>query len=192
MVAVDLDSEHAGLVRKAVNLFTFLGRAQQLLVKPIRTIDKFEKVMWFGDLPDHPSVHSAHRVAELELDAPLLAVDRVSKLDPPPLPEQLVPWVDGPIGDFDHEPSLRDAIYVSGPALTADGEIGTFGDEPADARRQEATDVPGLAPAFELWMADWRAWAEASVEMPQCGTSTRNCLRYTSIQQTTARNSSSL
>jgi len=38
------DSEHEGLIRKAVNRFTFLERTQQLLVKPIRTVDKFENV----------------------------------------------------------------------------------------------------------------------------------------------------
>ena len=45
MVAVEHESDSAGLVRKAVNLFTFLGRTQQLLVKPVRTVDKFEKVL---------------------------------------------------------------------------------------------------------------------------------------------------
>jgi hypothetical protein len=43
MVAVVQESDLPGLVRKAVNLFTFLGRTQQLLVKPVRTVDKFEK-----------------------------------------------------------------------------------------------------------------------------------------------------
>jgi very-short-patch-repair endonuclease len=159
-VSVEQDSEYAGLVHKAVNLFTFLGRAQQLLVKPIRTVDKFEKVMWFGDLPDHPGVHSAHRIAELEADAPLLAVDRVPKLDPPPVSPQLEPWVDGPTGDIDRQPELRDAIYTSDPARAGGDEVGEFGDEPADGRRQEAADVPGLEAAFDHWVADWRLWAE--------------------------------
>src|SRR6202022_790774 len=63
MVAVVQESDLPGLVRKAVNLFTFLGRTQQLLVKPVRTVDKFEKALWLGDLPEHPAVHSAHRAA---------------------------------------------------------------------------------------------------------------------------------
>ena len=62
MVAVVQESDLPGLVRKAVNLFTFLGRTQQLLVKPVRTVDKFEKALWLGDLPEHPAVHSAHRL----------------------------------------------------------------------------------------------------------------------------------
>ena len=83
MVAVVQESDLPGLVRKAVNLFTFLGRTQQLLVKPVRTVDKFEKALWLGDLPEHPAVHSAHRAANPDADSPLLAMDRVPKLDPP-------------------------------------------------------------------------------------------------------------
>ena len=116
--------------------------------------------MWFGDLPDHPGVHSAHRIAELEADAPLLAVDRVAKLDPPAVPPQLELWVDGPTGDVDRQPELRDAIYTGDAARAGGDEVGEFGDEPPDGRRQEAADVPGLAAAFDNWVADWRLWAE--------------------------------
>ena len=158
-MAVDQESEHAGLIRKAVNLFTFLGRAQELLVKPIRTVDKFERVMWFGDLPDHASVRSAHRVAELELDAPLLAVDRVPKLDPPSVPELLLPWINGSIEQFDREPELRDAIYIDDPVRT-DDDHGDELDDDVTRHRQVPADVPGLTEAFDRWMADWQVWAE--------------------------------
>jgi hypothetical protein len=59
--ALENDADSAGLVRKAVNLFSFLGRTQQLLVRPVRTVDKFENALWFGGLPEHQAVHSAHR-----------------------------------------------------------------------------------------------------------------------------------
>lgn len=45
-------------------LFTFLGRTQELLVRPVRTVSGFDKVMWFGDLPDH----EAERKFVTELD----------------------------------------------------------------------------------------------------------------------------
>src|ERR1700751_5647915 len=99
MVAGVQESDLSGLVRKAVNLFTFLGRTQQLLVRPVRTVDKFEKSLWFGGLPEHQAVHSAHRVATPDADSPLLAIDRVSKLDPPPVPDVLQPWVQEPTDD---------------------------------------------------------------------------------------------
>jgi very-short-patch-repair endonuclease len=155
-LVVEQDSEQAALVRKAVNLFTFLGRAQQLLVKPIRTVDRFEKVIWFGNLPDHLAVHSAHRIAELNADAPLLAVDRVPKLDAPAVPVPLQLWVNGPIDDVNREPELRDEIYTETVTPPDDDEDG----DESDRHRQRAVDVPGLDVAFEQWMADWRLWAD--------------------------------
>ena len=121
MVAVEHESDSAGLLRKAVNLFTFLGRTQQLLVQPVRTVDKFEKVLWFGGLPEHLAVHSAHRSANPGAELPLLAIDRAPKLDPPPVPDPLQPWIQNPTDDADHEPSLRDAIYREDPVLVALG-----------------------------------------------------------------------
>jgi hypothetical protein len=93
MVAVEHESDSAGLVRKAVNLFTFLGRTQQLLVKPVRTVDKFEKVLWFGDLPEHLAVHSANRAANPDADSPLLAMDGCPLIRP--LPELQHPGLNG-------------------------------------------------------------------------------------------------
>ncbi|WP_343709409.1 AAA domain-containing protein [Mycobacterium sp.] len=144
MVPVEQQPDGADLVHKAVNLFTFLGRAQQMLVTPVRTVDTFENVLWFGELPEHPAVHSSHRVAELEVAAPLLVVDRVPKLDPPLLPDQLELWVDGPTGDVEIEPALSEAIYTEDP----------------DASRVELADVPQIGDAFEHWVAAWRLWAQ--------------------------------
>jgi very-short-patch-repair endonuclease len=162
MVVVEHESDSAGLVRKAVNLFTFLGRTQQLLVKPVRTVDKFEKVLWFGDLPEHLAVHSANRAANPDVDSPLLAMDRVPKLDLPPVPELLTPWVQGPTDDVDREPSLRDAIYHEEPVPVAlVGGAGTPDeDHVTERRRVELSEVPEVGDAFGEWLTDWRLWAD--------------------------------
>lgn len=150
MVA-EQETDNERLVRRAVNLFTFLGQAQKLLVKPVRTVDGFEQALWFGDLPEHEAVRSAHRVAELDADAPLLSIDRVPKLDPPALPAALTEWVDGGLDDPHKEPSLREAIYREEPA-----EPG----EDVQRHRVELAEHPEIAEAFEAWLADWRLWAE--------------------------------
>lgn len=162
MVAVVQESDLPGLVRKAVNLFTFLGRAQQLLVKPVRTVDKFEKAVWLGDLPEHPAVRSAHRAANPDADSPLLAMDRVPKLDPPPVPDHLTVWVQGPTDDVDREPSLREAIYMEDPVTVAlGGEGGTpEEDQVTERRRLELSEVPDVGDAFGDWLTDWRLWAD--------------------------------
>jgi len=162
MVAVVQESDLPGLVRKAVNLFTFLGRAQQSLVKPVRTVDKFEKALWLRDLPEHPAVHSAHRAANPDADSPLLAMGRVPKLDPPPVPDHLTAWVQGPTDDVDREPSLRDAIYQEDPVRVAlGGETGTpEEDQVTERRRLELSEVPDVRDAFGEWLTDWRLWAD--------------------------------
>lgn len=158
-MAVGEGGDQAELLRRAVNLFTFLSRAQQMLSKPIRTVDKFENVLWFDALPDHPSVRSADRAAELEPDGDLLVVDRMPKLDPPAVPEALLPWLDGAVDDFTTPPTLREAIYrsVAAEDIAADAD----GDESGETRRRiEITEVPVITAAFDEWLAMWRLWAE--------------------------------
>lgn len=156
IVADEHESDEAGLLRKAVNLFTFLMRTQQLLLKPIRTVTKYEKVIWFAELPEHPAARPAHRVENLEPDVPLLQSERVAKQDPPALPDDLTPWVDGPAGDVDREPSLRDAIDIDDP--THDNQASDEDQQPT-SRRVDLAEVPEIAASFYRWLADWRVWA---------------------------------
>jgi REase_MTES_1575/AAA domain len=72
----------APLVGRAVRLFEFLGRTQQLRNLPPRTTDAYRAVHWLHDLPEHPAVTAAHRV-EPDLDDPILTIDRVPRVDPP-------------------------------------------------------------------------------------------------------------
>ncbi|MGH2959126.1 MAG: AAA domain-containing protein, partial [Solirubrobacterales bacterium] len=154
-MGAEQESDNERLVRRAVNLFTFLGQTQKLLVKPVRTVDKFEKVMWFGDLPEHAAIRSAHGVAELEVDAPLLAMDRVAKLDPPAVPDGLAAWVEGKLDDIAQEPSIRDAICSEEPRpVDADDE------DDVSLHRVERADHPEITEAFENWLIDWRLWAD--------------------------------
>lgn len=156
-MAAEHETENECLVRRAVNLFTFLGKAQQLLVKPVRTVDKFEDAMWFVDLPDHEAIRSAHRVAELTPDKPLLTVDRVAKLDPPPLPHELVVWVQDGIDDTEKEPTLREAIFREEPVPAEERE---HGEPEVVNRRVEIVEHPEIREAFDVWLTDWRLWAE--------------------------------
>lgn len=159
MTAFDQETDEARLLRKAVNLFTFLGQTQQVLVKPVRTVDKFEKVLWFGELPDHPAIRSAHTIAALDADAPLLVVDRLAKVDPPTLPGDLTAWVDVPVTDEEVEPTLRQAIYRDEPAA-AGAESEDYQDKDIRVHRVELADVPEVSASFETWLADWQLWAE--------------------------------
>lgn len=156
MAALEGESTEAGLLRRAINLFTFLGRTQEMLVKPIRTVDRFEKAMWFGALPEHPAIGSAHLTHSPDAEAPLLVVDRVPRLDPPPPPEPLRQWIDGGIDDAHTEPSVRDSIYTESPRERDSPD----GEPDIAIHRTAIADAPEVAAAFESWIADWRLWAE--------------------------------
>lgn len=153
MTSAEHEADTDPLLRKAINLFTFLGRTQQLLVRPVRYVSGFDKVMWFGELPDHDAVWSAHRVAALEVDTPLLTVDRVGKLDPPAVPTQLTEWVEGKVDDVTAEPTIRAEIYLEDVSDPGD-------EEDTDRHRILLENEPEIAEAFESWLADWRLWAE--------------------------------
>ena len=161
-MSVGYQKDEQNLVRRAVNLFKFLGQAQQLLVKPIRTVDRFEEVLWFGDLPDHGSIESRHRAANPEVDAPLLELSRVPRIDPPKLPDGLDEWLIGPFDDIDQEPSVRDAIFTDEPDRWGRRDSQTnYG---GDRHRVELTEVPQVSRSFDAWMVDWRSWAERERE----------------------------
>ncbi|HWM04043.1 MAG TPA: AAA domain-containing protein, partial [Actinophytocola sp.] len=70
------------LVGRAVRLFEFLARTQQLRNLPPRMVAGYRSVHWLGELPDHPAITAAHR-GEPGPDDPILTVDRVARVDPP-------------------------------------------------------------------------------------------------------------
>lgn len=148
------ESADKRLLKKAIDLFTFLGGAQRLLAKPARTLDQYERVLWLSALPDHASIDSSHRAAAPEPESPLLTVKRIPRIDPPPTPKLLLPWIEGIAGDPSCEPTLRESILVEVPKVDGDDQ----GD--VELRRVNLAEVPEVSAQFESWVADWRLWAE--------------------------------
>ncbi|AEV71527.1 IstB-like ATP binding protein [Mycolicibacterium rhodesiae NBB3] len=163
---VDQRSDVDGLVRKAVNLFTFLGRTQQLLVKPVRTVDGFEETVWFSKLPSHPAVRGRHGGMNLEAEEPLLEVDRFPRLDPPAVPDLLVEWVSGPLDEIEVPPALREEIFTDEPdRWRADSEVDAdSSNNERDRRRVLLDEALGVAEAFEEWLPVWQSWADRERE----------------------------
>ena len=84
---------------RAIRLFAFLARVQQLKSQPLRTVDAYQRsgsVSWFAELPLHSAVTSAHR-SEPQPGEPLLAVDRVPRAKPPEPSALLAPWLLEPL-----------------------------------------------------------------------------------------------
>jgi very-short-patch-repair endonuclease len=148
-------TERARLVERAVRLFQFLMRVQEVRDEPARTVEAYRRdgaVLWFDDLPHHPAVHSAHREGEPEPDEPYLMVDRVSRLAPPVVDDQLEEWIDGARDDADVEPRLRDS--VTRPAEPVANDVAQVG------HVEHLSERPDVSDAFREWLRDWRAWAD--------------------------------
>ena len=96
------------LVGRAVRLFEFLGRAQQLKNQPPRTVDGYRSVLWLDSVPDHPAVSTAHR-GDPEAEADILTIERVTRHDPPP-PDELERW----LADW-HDTSTTPALADDAP-----------------------------------------------------------------------------
>ncbi|HEV2782295.1 MAG TPA: AAA domain-containing protein [Actinophytocola sp.] len=135
------------MVSRALRLFEFLGRVQQLRSNPPRTVDAYQRVLWLADVPEHPAVTVAHRGGAPEPDAALLAVDRVPRLDPPLPDEPLRPWLDGRVDDPHRPPVLRQSITIVSETDWTSRKL-LFND------RQE------LREGYQRWWAEWQAWAE--------------------------------
>ncbi|CAM3907402.1 AAA domain-containing protein [Kibdelosporangium persicum] len=128
-------------VDRAVRLFEFLARSQQLKSNPPRTTDSYESVLWFGQLPEHPAIRPAHHEDAPEPGSALLTVERVAYQDPPEPDAELRLWLAGIWDDPDTPPRLREEI--------GEGE-----------RRTVLIDVPEIRDAHAEWMARWSLWAE--------------------------------
>lgn len=139
----------ATTVDRAVRLFRFLARSQQLKSNPPRTTDSYDSVLWFDQLPDHQAIRSAHRAGDVDPGAALLTVDRVPHQEPPEPAAELRPWLDGDWDDPGAPPRLRDEISEP-PADPAETEL----------RRVVLADVPEIIEAHTEWAARWAVWAE--------------------------------
>lgn len=143
------------LVDRAIRLFQFLMRAQEVRDESARTVDTYRRdgaVLWFGDLPHHPAVRSALDEGEPEPGAPFLTVDRVPRLTPPAPDDRLAEWLDVACDDPDTEPRLRDSINRPTDEVGDDGlPIGRA--EHLDERQE-------ISESFRKWLRDWQAWAD--------------------------------
>lgn len=143
-----------GFVDRAIRLFEFLAQAQLVRSAPIRHVDAYSKrdgsVIWFHAVPSHPAVQSALAGAPVAGE-PLLVIDRLPRMDPPKLPDRIVPWLDAPTDEPDQRPQLRESVTVS--SQERDSE------PPVPVTIERLTEHPEVRAGFERWIDDWEVWA---------------------------------
>ncbi|MHA6523537.1 AAA domain-containing protein [Tessaracoccus sp. G1721] len=132
-------------VDKAVRLFTFLAKAQQLRQAPVSDIDAYRRdgsVHWLGDLPDADAVRWVTEPGQAWDQGPLISIDRLVPADPPRVPASLSGWITGDILNAAERPRL--AEWRASP----------------DGARERSEDHPAVETAFHTWAARWDQWAE--------------------------------
>ncbi|GAA4991811.1 AAA domain-containing protein [Pseudonocardia tropica] len=140
------------LADRAVRLFTFLGQAQQLRTPRVHDLDSYTRdgaVHWLHAVPLHAAIRCDLSGATVDPGAPVLTVERVPRVAPPPPPTEIIAWIDGGIDDAHTEPSLFVERFV--PDSDPDRESGTT---------VKRTDLPEIGEQYERYLVAWRSWAE--------------------------------
>ncbi|GAB3425481.1 AAA domain-containing protein [Flindersiella endophytica] len=118
---------------RALRLLTFLRELQALRTRPVRTLDRFPRVVWLSDIPaDSRQVDAIWTRDDQTTQAHWLAIERIDREPPPQLPDTLARHVvHADLYASDHsQPRLRD-----------------------DAGEEAAAD-------YLDWLPTWQQWAE--------------------------------
>ena len=141
---------------RATALYTFLKEFTELHSKTTRTVDQYEQILWFSDVPREPECECAawHRGEDGDRGEVWLAI-RQPRLTPVPRPPaELEPWlIRDQIKDSAIEiPDLREEISV--PIQDESGE--------QHFERRVVADWPNIKVSWERYVEDqWWPWAEA-------------------------------
>lgn len=154
------ESPEQALIRdRSIRLFTFLKELTELRSKTTRSCDRYEKVLWFHEIPRNHGCHCIawRAVTTDELSDVWVEVTQPKFKKPPDISERIKEWVDTQqIEDSQLEsPKLRDRI------IAQKSQAGT--DEPNEVHTEviELADSPEIPPLFERYVREkWIPWAE--------------------------------
>lgn len=139
---------------KALRLARYLREFVGLRSTTVHDVDKYESVLWFGDMPQEPECRSPAWHNDFEAGDPWLEVRKQQLPKMPEPPAIILPWLDQEAlrratGQI---PELRSTRLV--PNLTVD--IGE-GEEPPLVE-ELLTDHPEVLAAYDRYRPGWGAW----------------------------------
>jgi AAA domain len=141
---------------KALRLARYLKEFVGLRSTTVYDINKYESVLWFGDMPQEPQCQSPAWNHEFEAGDPWLVVHKQQLPKPPGPPEVILPWIDQQAlkQAADEMPKLRPTRLE--PDLEA--KIGE-GEEPPFVE-QRLGDHPEIVAAYDRYRPNWEAWSK--------------------------------
>ncbi len=100
--------------QQSVRLFKFLRELTSLRTKTVRTLERYEKVVWFEDVPERDECFSVYRIANEERSELWLEIEQPNIPPCPKPPTELAPWIfQEHLYDFSlDEPPLQKTIAV--------------------------------------------------------------------------------
>lgn len=136
---------------KALQLLRYLRDFVKLRSTVVRDTDAYAKdgdVLWFGALPQDKDCSSPAWDAGQGDEAIWLRVSQQRLLPPPPVSEEIDPWVEKAQltrTDPDHEPVLSPFIYVADDSENAPVEV-------------SLAEHPEIQVSWNAYLPGWRAW----------------------------------
>jgi hypothetical protein len=136
---------------KALRLARYLKAFVGLRGATVRDVDKYESVVWFGEMPQEPECRSPAWNDDLESEEPWLKVRKQQFPNLPAIPEILQPWIDQEAcrRATAEMPALR-ATRLE-PDLVAEVSEG----EETPLIERDLRDYPEVTKAYESYRALW-------------------------------------
>jgi AAA domain len=141
---------------KALRLARYLKEFVGLRSTTVYDLNKYEAVLWFGDMPQERECQSPAWNNEFEAGDPWLVVHKQQFPKPPVPPEIILPWIDQQaIKRAAAEiPKLRPTRMEPDPGA----EIGE-GEEPPPIERR-LIDFPEVIGAYDRYRPIWETWSQ--------------------------------
>jgi hypothetical protein len=141
---------------KALRLARYLKEFVGLRGTTVYDVNKYESLLWFGDMPQEPECQSPAWNDGFVAGDPWLVVRKQQFPKPPTAPDIILSWIDQQAlkrADADM-PQLRSTrLEPDLEAVIDEGE-----DPPLAERRLE--DYPEVVEAYNRYRPHWEAWAE--------------------------------
>jgi very-short-patch-repair endonuclease len=140
---------------KALRLARYLREFVGLRSTTVRDVDKYDTVLWFGEMPQEPECRSPAWDDGFEPGDPWLEVRKQDFPNPPQPPPIILPWVDQQAlkQATAEAPVLRESILLPDPnAAVSEGE------EPPLVALHLA-EYPEISSAYEHYRPGWESWS---------------------------------
>lgn len=147
--------DHAMPDSPSLRLARYLKEFVGLRGTTVRDVDKYEKVVWFGDMPQEADCISGAWLDDLDPEAPLLEVHKQEMVSPPEPPSQVSKWID--------RVAIRKATLELPPLLQVifeeDNEAELQEGESPPLVEVRLEDHPGIVTQYESYRPRWEAWS---------------------------------